>query len=38
MKGWLDNAKSQGEDFWKENLNRSMNNARWLINEISNTL
>lgn len=35
MKGWFDNARSQGEDFGKENLDRVMNNARWLINEIS---
>ena len=35
IKGWLDNAKSQGKDLGKENLDRVMNNARWLINEIS---
>ncbi|MCL4480937.1 MAG: hypothetical protein M1113_05590, partial [Candidatus Thermoplasmatota archaeon] len=34
IKGWLDNAKSQG----KENLDRVMNNARWLINEITGNL
>ena len=38
MKGWFDNARSQGEAFGKENLDRVMNNARWLINKISNTL
>lgn len=38
MKGWLDNARSQGKDFGKENLDRVMNNARWLINEISGKL
>ena len=35
IKGWLDSAKSQGKDLGKENLDRVMNNARWLINEIS---
>lgn len=35
IKGWLDNAKSQGKELGKENLDRVMNNARWLINEIS---
>jgi hypothetical protein len=38
IKGWLDNAKSQGKDLGKENLDRVMNNARWLINEISGRL
>ena len=38
IKGWLDNAKSQGKDLGKENLDRVMNNARWLINEISKGL
>jgi hypothetical protein len=38
IKGWLDNAKSQGKVLGKENLDRVMNNARWLINEISSTL
>jgi hypothetical protein len=36
IKGWLDSAKSEGKDLGKENLDRVMNNARWLINEISN--
>ena len=35
IKGWLDNAKSQGKELGKENLDRVMNNARWLINEVS---
>ena len=35
IKGWLDSAKSEGKDLGKENLDRVMNNARWLINEIS---
>lgn len=35
IKGWLDDAKSEGKDLGKENLDRVMNNARWLINEIS---
>ncbi len=38
IKGWLDNAKSQGRSLGKENLDRVMNNARWLINEISSKL
>ncbi len=35
MKGWLDHAKAGGSEFGKENIDRVMNNARWLINEIS---
>ncbi|MCL4340870.1 MAG: hypothetical protein M1431_02060 [Candidatus Thermoplasmatota archaeon] len=35
IKGWLDDAKSRGNGLGKENLDRVMNNARWLINEIS---
>ena len=35
IKGWLDDAKSKGKGLGKENLDRVMNNARWLINEIS---
>ena len=35
IKGWLDSAKSEGKDLGKENLDRVMNNARWLINEIA---
>jgi len=38
IKGWLDDAKSKGQDLGKENLDRVMNNARWLINEISGRL
>ena len=38
IKGWLDNARSEGKDLGKENLDRVMNNARWLINEISGGL
>ena len=35
IKGWLDNAKAQGKSLGKENIDRVMNNARWLINEVS---
>ena len=35
MKGWLDNTRSNGTEFVKENLDKVMNNTRWLINEIS---
>ncbi len=35
IKGWLDDAKKAGKALGKENLDRVMNNARWLINEIS---
>jgi hypothetical protein len=35
IKGWLDNARVHGSHLGKENLDRVMNNARWLINEIS---
>jgi len=38
IKGWLDEAKSRGSNLGKENINRVMNNARWLINEISGRL
>ena len=38
IKGWLDSAKSEGKDLGKENLDRVMNNARWLINEISSKI
>jgi hypothetical protein len=38
IKGWMDSAKSEGKDLGKENLDRVMNNARWLINEISHNL
>ena len=38
IKGWLDSARSEGKNLGKENLDRVMNNARWLINEISNKL
>ena len=38
IKGWLDDARSHGNDLGKENLDRVMNNARWLINEISGKL
>ena len=38
IKGWLDDARSHGKDLGKENLDRVMNNARWLINEISEKL
>ena len=35
IKGWLDNAKAQGKSLGKENIDRVMHNASWLINEIS---
>ena len=38
IKGWLDDAKSKGKGLGKENLDRVMKNARWLINEISKGL
>ncbi len=38
MKEWLDNGKSNGTGFGRENLDRVMNNARLLINEISGKL
>ena len=38
IKGWLDDAKSKGNGLGKENLDRVMNNARWLINEISSQI
>ena len=38
IKGWLDDAKSKGKGLGKENIDRVMNNARWLINEISKGL
>ena len=38
IKGWLDDAKAKGSNLGKENIDRVMNNARWLINEISQHL
>ena len=38
IKGWLDDAKAKGSNLGKENIDRVMNNARWLINEISSRL
>ncbi len=39
VKGWLDNVRNTDrKDMGKENLDRVMNNARWLINEISNAI
>ena len=38
IKGWLDNAKSQGKSLGKENIDRVMNNARWIINQVSGKL
>jgi hypothetical protein len=38
IKGWLDDAKAKGSNLGKENIDRVMNNARWLINEISGRL
>ena len=34
IKGWLDDAKKSGKGLGKENLDRVLNNARWLINEL----
>ena len=38
IKGWLDDAKKSEKGLGKENLDRVINNARWLINEISGRL
>lgn len=38
IKGWLNDAKKTGKDLGKENLDRALNNAKWLINEISGKL
>ena len=38
IKGWLDDARKNGKDLGKENLDRIMNNARWLINQITNKI
>ena len=38
IKGWLNNMNSQGKDLGKGNLDRVMDNARWLINEIADKL
>jgi hypothetical protein len=38
IKGWLDDAKSRGNNLGKENIDRVMNNARWLIQEISSKI
>lgn len=38
IKGWLDDPQNNGKRFDKENIDRVMNNARWLINEISGKL
>jgi hypothetical protein len=38
IKGWLDDARKNGKDLGKENLDRVMNNARWLINQITNKI
>ncbi len=38
IKGWLDDAKAKGSNLGKENIDRVMNNARWLINEISQNI
>ena len=35
IKGWLDDAKKNGKGLGKENLDRVMNNARWLISKIT---
>ncbi|MHB8561623.1 MAG: hypothetical protein ACYDAP_10790 [Thermoplasmataceae archaeon] len=38
IKGWSDDAKAKGRNLGKENIDRVMNNARLLINEISQHL
>ena len=38
IKRWLDDAKKTEKGLGKENLDRVMNNARWLINEVSSRL
>ena len=38
IKGWLDDAKAKGSNRGKEIIDRVMNNAGWLINEISGRL
>ena len=38
IKGWLDDAKQKGKGLGKENLDRVMNNARWLINETQDSV
>jgi len=39
IKGWLSQSETKNKQgFGKENLDRVMNNARWLINEISGRL
>ncbi len=38
IKGWLDDAKAKGSNLGKENIDRVMNNARLLINEISQNI
>ncbi len=35
IKGWLDDANAKGVKMGKENIDRVMNNARWIINEVS---
>ncbi|GGM72715.1 hypothetical protein GCM10007108_08560 [Thermogymnomonas acidicola] len=35
IRGWLEHARADGKGLGKENIDRVMNNARWLINEIS---
>ena len=38
IKGWLDSAKSEGKSLGKENIDRVLNNARWVINQVSGKL
>lgn len=38
IKGLPDEVKSHGSNLGKENLDRVMNNARWLIYEISSRM
>ena len=38
IKGWLDSAKSEGKSLGKENIDRVLNNARWVINQVSDKL
>jgi hypothetical protein len=38
IKGWLDDPQNKGKKLDKENLDRVLNNARWLINQITNKI
>ena len=38
IKGWLDDSKFKGNELGREEFDSVMNNARWLINEITMNL